>query len=245
MCGHEGPLFPAGGRAAGAGPPFTSRAVPGPGRTPPPTSGGCVGGRAGPGQPAATPGAVSALPRRKGPLSSRGHPPLPPPSGPTSRGLCGMLCPCCGICASVWGLEGDYYSYLLLIIIYSPPPPRGAELPKDRAARPGRPRPRRCSARPSPGPPAWLLPGCLNSGRCIVVPPLSRLSLLFRLFLLLLLFIPPPSPTLPRREVIQTPSCPIRPKRRRLPRVGQVEPGAGWGWGGGDKSIDKPEICWK
>lgn len=153
LCGHEGPLFPAGGRAAGAGPPFTSRAVPGPGRTPPPTSGGCVGGRAGPGQPAATPGAVSALPRRKGPLSSRGHPPLPPPSGPTSRGLCGMLCPCCGICASVWGLEGDYYSYLLLIIIYSPPPP-----PEERSC-------------PRTGPPA---PGGPGPGDALPVPPRAR-----------------------------------------------------------------------
>lgn len=209
----------------------------------PPTLRGAAWG-AGPGQPAATPGAVSALPRRKGPLSSRGHPPLPPPSGPTSRGLCGMLCPCCGICASVWGLEGDYYSYLLLIIIYSPPPPRSGA-----AQGPGRP-PRAAPAPamlcPSlPGPAGLASAGLLEFGTLYRGPAAVAIVTVIPAFFIIITIYSPPSPTLPRREVIQTPSCPIRPKRRRLPRVGQVEPGAGWGWGGGDKSIDKPEICWK
>lgn len=96
-----------------------------------------------------------------------------------------------------------------------------------------------------PGPAGLASAGLLEFGTLYRGPAAVAIVTVIPAFFIIITIYSPPSPTLPRREVIQTPSCPIRPKRRRLPRVGQVEPGAGWGWGGGDKSIDKPEICWK
>lgn len=199
----------------------------------PPTLRGAAWG-AGPGQPAATPGAVSALPRRKGPLSSRGHPPLPPPSGPTSRGLCGMLCPCCGICASVWGLEGDYYSYLLLIIIYSPPPP-----PRSGAAQgPGRP-PRAAPAPamlcPSlPGPAGLASAGLLEFGTLYRGPAAVAIVTVIPAFFIIITIYSPP---LPNFAAAGSNSNPLLPHPTQTPpppprRAGRARGGVGVGWGG-------------